>query len=531
MSVCSSRGHRDRPHSFNEELAGRFAPLGGQRSADERPCLRCWELPDACLEVLPVPNSTKVYADPRSNSMGVGLYRPGKRPFRLHVAGLPAAELQARLERLGSFIKDPLFSQVLRHLERDVVWADNTSTSWPRFPRGAGVATSGATVVGGDDELTMLWPYWEKGYGDVIANTLLPMGELLRAGAMPRHLALSGMRHATLLPPLHATTATLCASERPNPPLLPRCASSCWPRVRICAPEFFESTRDTWRSTVALDAAAAKGAHNAHAGRPESAPREPAAAVAAAYAAVRAAEDYGLHRAAVGPMDGVLRVLIAARHGRRLLANAAELTAACNGARVGTDASGGGGVRLQCKMLPANAPQAVKIAELREADAYVCVWGGDTVHSLHMRRGSAVVELRSSGFAARAPWNWLELHRRWVTRFQGEAESRPLRFYPVLLARNASVFTEDDNACFVRNRQKQERWRLARAAANTSAEATLPARLRRPPPDENWLCYWNADLRAAVGDILPPLDDLVRGGTSARTSRGGRRFGKGHPKG
>ena len=260
-TTCLVRGVRDLPQTLAESAEGRFAAISGALPlppAHEQ-CLRCWVLPDACFEALPVPaKSSKVYDDKRSNSQGVGLYKKSQRPFRLHVAGLTASDLGDRLSRLGGFIKDPLFSQILRHLERDIVWADNSSR-WPLYPRVARAGSGGddPVTIGGDDELTMVWPYWEKGYGDVIANTLLPFGELLRDGRMPRHLAISGMRHvrcplardpcrvpcgecarpppcrplralfvcgqAALLPPLKAATATLCASERPNLPLLPQC--------------------------------------------------------------------------------------------------------------------------------------------------------------------------------------------------------------------------------------------------------------------------------------------------------------------
>ena len=526
--VCPAHRPRDRPYSASEQAAGHFAPLSSLAAEDEGDhCFRCWVLPDACLEVLPVPaNSSTVYNDKRSNNLGVGLYRIDRRPFRLHVAGLARTELQARLDRMGSFVKDPLFSQVLRHLERDVVWADNTSASWPPYvrPLSHGIALN---TAGGDDELTMVWPFWEKGYGDVIANTLLPFGELLRQGAMPRNLALSGMHHASLLPPLHAATASLCASERPNPPLLPRCASACWSRVRICAPEFFESTRDSWRSTVALDAAIGAGRASAAAA---DGLRDPSAAVAAAYAAARAtdtaAESGGPFRLGAG--DSVLRVLIAARHGRRLLANAGELAAACDGVRIGE------GVRLRCEMLPPDASSAVKLAALRQTHVYICVWGGDTVHSLHMRRGSGVIELRPSGFAKGAPYAWLELHRRWVTRFSGGAEARPLRFFPVLLPTNASVIAPTEEQCFARNSQKQQRWvkaQQAKGAGNSTAA-------RRRMPDEGWLCYWNADVRVTLAHILPPLGEFLRtarGGSravgAAGASRQGRHQGPGQAKG
>ena len=189
-----------RAASNAEQLDGRFLPYNltppAPMMSEQTHCFRCWVLPDACLESLPVPpNSSSVYNDGRRNSMGVGLYGKKRRPFKIHVAGLKPEELSEKLERMGAFVKDPLFSQILRHIERDVFPYDrdgslgNAKKAWPPFP----LATQP-----GDDELVMVWSYWEKGYGDVIANTLLPFGELLRAGAMPRHVALAGMRHATL---------------------------------------------------------------------------------------------------------------------------------------------------------------------------------------------------------------------------------------------------------------------------------------------------------------------------------------------
>lgn len=436
--------------------------------------------------------------------MGVGLYKK-KRPFKLHVAGLDPDALNRKLERLGSFIKDPLFSQILRHVERDVVayqpkqgggmFSSSSSSQWPLFP---------AHTQPGDDELTMVWSYWEKGYGDVIANTLLPFGELLRSGAMPRHLALAGMRHATLLPPLHATTSTLCASERPNPPLLPRCESSCWRRIKLCAPEFFESTRDSWRSTVALDAATRAGGSMG-----ETTPRDPGKAVAAAYAAARAVGGVGLSSSSSSSSSAdpsTLHVVIAARHGRRLLVNAQQLAEQCDGDVI-QNVGMGGPLTLRCTVLPADSPQAAKVEALRRANVYVSVWGGDTVHSLHMRHGSGVMELRNIGFAQRAPWSWLGLHQRWVTRFSGAASDAPLKFFPIMVPANSSVLSSADKACFLRNTYKQTKWKEQQAALPENA--TDKQRNRRMP-DDGWLCYWNADMRVEFPLLRPYIEQYAR---------------------
>lgn len=502
---CPAWKVSDRPKSAQETQSGRFVPYSDIPALlphmPNNGCMRCWELPDACLEILPVPPAKLIYDDPRSNSMGVGIYRRNKRPFRLHVAGMSRPDFDATVNRLTGFVKDPLNSQFLRHIERDIFFVDpHNKTAWPLFGtpasqhRGTRPASS-KSGPGGDDELVMMWPMWEKGYGDVIANLLLPFGELLRHGAPPRNLALSGIRHAALLPPLRASTAHLCATEREHLPMLPRCQSACWPRVRLCASEFFESTRDSWRATAALDAAASSMSSPIHGDRRHN----PTAAVSAAIAAALEARNVsstrvsrlaggngdassGRRRHQGRPSPSALRVLIASRSGRRLLANDRELARACDGQVID-------GMRLACTLLPAAASPAAKIAALRATNVYICVWGGDTVHSLHMRFGSAIVELRPSGFAEGAPWNWLELHRRWVTRLE-DRDSRPLHFYPLLLPRNASIINSTESECFNRNRRRRERLRREN---------------RSKIPQDDWLCYWNADLEVNFDLVRPAL--------------------------
>ena len=83
------------------------------------------------------------------------------------------------------------------------------------------------------------------------------------------------------------------------------------------------------------------------------------------------------------------------------------------------------------------------------------------VHALHMRHGSAVIEVRNEGFASRAPWSWLELHKRWVTRYGGPAHSRPLHFTPITLPANATVVRAAEQQCFDRNAKKRAKMRAA----------------------------------------------------------------------
>lgn len=501
--ICPGRTAAGKLLGREEAAAGVFSPGYAHPVPTDmrrRPCFRCWALPDACLEVLPTRLTSKgAYDDPRSNVIGVKLYPINSRPFRLHVAGLTHAELRTRLDRLKAFVMDPLRSELLRHLESDVFWIDRASASlrWPLYPAGgSGNASGNAGAAGGDDELVMIWPRWEKGYGDVIANTLLPFGEMLRRGTPPRHLALSGMRHATLLPPLRAATVSLCGIERDHEPLLPRCVSTCWRAVRICAPNFAESTADTWLDTIALDAAAA--AVDVAAPTAASAAIAVAAAVAAA-AATDAAPTAAAHIAAAAaslpPPPATrrstrreLRVLIAARSGRRLLANDAALSAACDGVELE-------GTRLRCSLLPASLPQAAKIARLREADAYVCVWGGDTVHALHMRQGSAVIELRNEGFAKGAPHTWLDLHKRWVTRYAGPSFSRPLHFTSITLPANWTLLRAAEHECFVHNAKKRKK---------------LIASNAKEIPQDDWLCYWNADFNVPFEQLRPALQKHIQ---------------------
>ena len=525
--ICPARTAAGKLLAREEAAAGVFSPGYAHPAPtdDAPPCFRCWALPDACLEVLPTRLTSKgAYDDPRSNVMGVKLYPITSRPFRLHVAGLTHAELRTRLDRLKMVVKDPLWSEQLRHLESDVLWIDRASASlrWPLYPSGgSGNASGNAGAAGGDDELVMIWPIWEKGYGDVIANTLLPFGEKLRRGTPPRHLALSGMRHAALLPPLRAATVSLCGIERDNEPLLPRCVSTCWRAVRICAPNFAESTVDTWRATIALDAAAA--AVDVAAPTAASAAIAVAAAVAAAAAATDAAPTAAAHIAAAAdavaaslPPPPVtrreLRVLIASRSGRRLLANDAALSAACDGVELES-------TRLRCSLLPASLSQAAKIARLREADAYVCVWGGDTVHALHMRQGSAVIELRNEGFAKGAPRTWLDLDKRWVTRYAGPSFSRPLHFTSITLPSNWTILRAAEQECFARNAKKRKKMIASNAKVT---------------PQDDWLCYWNADFNVPFEQLRPALQKHIQrlkklelhGGSGVNITKTKKRIGK-----
>ena len=51
---CPAHRVRDRPFAIAEQAAGRFVPVVNTTSAsahDAAHCMRCWVLPDACLEM------------------------------------------------------------------------------------------------------------------------------------------------------------------------------------------------------------------------------------------------------------------------------------------------------------------------------------------------------------------------------------------------------------------------------------------------------------------------------------------------
>lgn len=429
--------------------------------------MKCWTLPDACLEVLPSPNATTVYSDRPTR----GTHRLHQRPpLRIHVGGLSRDGLSSLLSpRAIGGVRDPLNSEYLRHLERNVRHAGDAlhgGTTRSSLRRAALLRTRAAAR----SNLTMIWPVWEVGFGDVIANTLLPLGELRRLGVMPPQLAVSGLRHEALILPLRAVT-TLCASERENLPLLPRCASACYRAIHVCAPVYTD-TRNAWAATQALDQAAGLASDQTQ----------------GAAEAVRS-EGADAH-AGRGSAGAVLHVIFAARSGRRLVTNVHALAAECDGSVAVPPGSGGVGVRLRCDVLPANATPTEKAYRIGRADVFVCVWGGDTLNGLHLRRGGAIIEMRHPGFVRGAPWSWVDMHRRWAMRYSnGPASARPLSFYGLSVPHNASVVRAADRACLATAERKRV--------------------LNQGKVNKFWQCYWNMDVEVPYAIVHAAFDRFV----------------------
>ena len=165
--------------------------------------MKCCTLPDACLDILPNMDTLEQWRR--------GINR-NKEPaqFRLHVAGLAEPEVRSLEKGCLLSIPEPLLPIRLRHLERD--------RSCFRHPR-AGPYTCQTGIVHENSSkvmhrgrqsvsatLTMVWPKWENGYGDVIAETMLPFGDMYRLDKLPNLLAVSGMKAPSLVVSTTAVT-------------------------------------------------------------------------------------------------------------------------------------------------------------------------------------------------------------------------------------------------------------------------------------------------------------------------------------
>ena len=121
--------------------------------------VKCTTLRQACLTV----------NEPQPSCSGTCR----KRPFRLDVYGDSAAADVAAVMRERQ-LKDPLTSFRTRSLRRDVI-AHNGSKP--------------PTELG--PPLSMFWPTFEVSHGDFVRDTLVPLANLLGAGALPPRLGLA----------------------------------------------------------------------------------------------------------------------------------------------------------------------------------------------------------------------------------------------------------------------------------------------------------------------------------------------------
>ena len=333
---------------------------------------QCVTLPQACLQTLHGGGQQQWRLQWKN---GINRRRAPKQ-LHLYVAGLPPTALDELLKkRVLPRIREPLMPGQLRHLEHDTshLPLDGQGGSNESRLLEAASAQAGVPFVWGGNTLTMVWPQWENGFGDVIAHTLLPIAEYAHAGPLASPLAVSGLKYHILARLLRAVAPRACAFERPSPPLLPHCNASCYAAIHVCGLDhkgvkvggpcqhYHVHTdpadqplplawQDAWGAAATLDRAVgfrAAGESNVTFVPPP--PRTSAG-----------------QRGSVPPTPLTLRVLLAAREahrpkgaGDRLIVNQAELLEACSGGSVSV---AGGERRLQCRLMPAGLAMAEQSA-------------------------------------------------------------------------------------------------------------------------------------------------------------------------
>jgi len=371
--------------------------------------MHCCTLQSACIDVHPNPDVWRQWRGeiPR---------RRMQRPFTLHVARESEAELKCMLPR----IKEPLNPTQLRHLEKDVVSMNVTDMLQRRW---------------GGKSLTMLWPLWENGYGDVLADTLLPLADLSRRHMITNDpIAVSGIENNNIIEQLRSFyPGRMCASERVmDGQKWERCQSACFSEIRVCHISH-RDVHEAWETRAFVDTA--MGWRN------------------------RLTE-----RAAWQEMSKVRVVFVSRQphgaHHRRIM-NEDSLLKSCNAATFHD-------TRLVCSLVSAGMQMGKKVNLLQTADVMVSGWGGDTIHALHLRRNAAVIEIVNELFATEGPQSWVRQHKRWITRSLGQdASNGKITYHSLRNAFNNTIIGFEEHAC------------LQRAQKKSTAK---------------WQCVWNADM-------------------------------------
>lgn len=307
----------------------------GRGAHTHTPAMKCAVLTDACLTLhAPTPGCSSQC--PRT-----------ARPFRIDVHSATAAEEVATAVNVTRTLLDPIDSFRFRHLERDLY------AHPPQEPR--------RRVHAAGNNLTMLWPAWEGGFGDHFMWTLIPLGFMLAQGQLPETpIAISGALYPQLYDQLRRVRR-ICTFERndsysdvriEHP--LPRCESQCFDQIDVCTLSPI-AHRHAWRGVMALDQLL---------GFPVPAPSD----------------------AAMATHHGVLCVLFARRaswHGRVIL-NVDQLVKGCSAANVS-------GWRLRCRSRHLGSMPVARVVHLlRQTDVFVSMHGADVINGMHMLPGRAV---------------------------------------------------------------------------------------------------------------------------------------------
>ena len=127
------------------------------------------------------------------------------RPFRIDGHGHNAeAEINAAIGALWH-LADPFDSFKLRHLERDLFAVQRITAKRRRQLHRARAA---------GEELTMIWPNWEAGFGDPYMWTVIPLGYTMAQGQLPNStLAISGALYPRLYEREIFSNTCVCTSR------------------------------------------------------------------------------------------------------------------------------------------------------------------------------------------------------------------------------------------------------------------------------------------------------------------------------
>ena len=242
------------------------------------------------------------------------------------------------------------------------------------------------------------------GHGDVVRDTLLPLGYHLRLHPPPERLAVSGLKYPSAFSPLQGVTR-LCASEHSRvegggeacwkhgrcigPTVAPECQprphstsesgllSSAGEEMPRCATACHEAVHACWTEASSQTLPPRGWAHQAMQ-RLAELNRLPILPPHTWYVPAAAARDTGM----------ILEVVIAHRLGRRRVLNALQLRDACSAQP-----------DWRCRLVNFDGLSWWQTAqEMANAHVYVSMHGGTVINALHMRAGSLVIEMVNRGF-------------------------------------------------------------------------------------------------------------------------------------
>ena len=424
--------------------------------ADVAHAFSCCKVRDACLDIKPNPHTWDQWRGkmfPRSKM---------PKQFVMRVAGETQEELHTITTKCMLLkIREPVKSSFLRHLENDIVF----------FPHHRDALFEGRDW--GGENLTMFWPVWENGYGDVLADTVLPLSDLHRRKNLPAGpVAFSGIEADTLIQQLQSFyPGPSCASERAMPnQSWKRCESRCYSTISVCQVSQ-DDIHEAWEARAAIDTA--MGWRNV--------------------ATERDAWQTPRRQSLSGSAD--VRILWVARrphgtHSRRIV-NLEELVRKCNRTMAER-------VVFRCELLPGGLDTYSKVRILQGAQVMVTMWGGDTINALHMKRDAVVIELVNQAFAEFGPQAWVWQNKKWVTQSQSARENfgaGRLSYHTLNIPFNGTVLTPTSSMCLdhlPQDRKAQRRWE----------------------------CIWNNDMNVGWASLRVFLTRVVRNHLNARRRPG-----------